>query len=167
MLTERLSFPWSSKEKKMSVHCQNGAKKGLLCKATAPFAFLEETLCLPRAGPPPGQVVDVNLGQGHKKEGRKRTLLRPIPCLCWMRTWLGRLHFFHSTPSAKQKCHKPFPFFHHDHFHPDCLPFSWRSNEIPRATKITAQKKRVSPMGQKQERDMPSPKHTAHRHLPW
>ena len=66
-----------------------------------------------------------------------------------MRTWLGRLHFFHSTPSAKQKCHKPFPFFHHDHFHPDCLPFSWRSNEIPRATKITAQKKEGQPNGAK------------------
>ena len=45
--------------------------------------------------------------------------------------------------------------------------FPRRSNENPKATKSTAQRNKVSPTGQKQERDIPRPKLIAHKHLVW
>ena len=44
-------------------------------------------------------------------------------------------------------------------------PLQFRSNETPRATKITADRNKAKPIGQKQEMVMPSPKLTMHRFL--
>ena len=46
-------------------------------------------------------------------------------------------------------------------------PPQCRNSEMPRATIMTAQRNSVSPVGQKQERDIPSPKQIAHIHLLW
>jgi hypothetical protein len=60
---------------------------------------------------------------------------------------------------------KAFSLLDHNYLHRPCLPFPQRSNENPRATKITAERNRVSPTGQKQERDIPKPKQIAYMHL--
>lgn len=41
-------------------------------------------------------------------------------------------------------------------------PLQFRNNETPRATKITADRNRAKPIGQKQEMVTPKPKHTMH-----
>ncbi len=46
-------------------------------------------------------------------------------------------------------------------------PIQCLKSEMPSATMITAQRNSVKPMGQKQERDMPSPKQIAHMHRLW
>lgn len=42
-----------------------------------------------------------------------------------------------------------------------------RNRDMPNATRITAQKNNVSPVGQKQERAIPSPQHTVHMQRHW
>ena len=66
---------------------------------------------------------------------------------------------------APEHAKQALALFYHYNLHRGCLPFPWRSNEKPRATRITAERNKVSPMGQKLERDIPKPKLIAHKHL--
>jgi hypothetical protein len=101
--------------------------------------------------------------QNGKEKGGKA-----FPALAGMLFPVLRLrHLADAVQLAQQHAHHTFAPVYDDDFHCPCLPFPRRSNENPKATKSTAQRNKVSPTGQKQERDIPRPKLMAHKHLVW